>query len=229
MTRPQVRISTDAVWRLSARVRGALWRLQLGRCGRHLSVDVGTRIRNPSRVWLGDDCWLKERVILDGRSEREAGIVIGDRVVVRTGAYIDAYDKEGFVRIGNRAGIGQYVYIGGNGGVTIGDDVMISGHTYIVAARRYFDRAMDVPYREQGESRRGVVIGRNAWIAANCVILDGVSIGADTVIGAGSVVTKNMPSGVVAFGNPARVVREVPHRDIRSAEQAGQGEGVSQE
>ncbi|MCG6369200.1 DapH/DapD/GlmU-related protein, partial [Vibrio fluvialis] len=56
-------------------------------------------------------------------------------------------------------------------------------------------------------------IGRNVWIGANSVVLPGVTIGENSVIGAGSVVTKDIPSNVVAVGNPCRVVREIKERD----------------
>ena len=57
-----------------------------------------------------------------------------------------------------------------------------------------------------------VVIGKNCWIGAGAILLPGVKIGDHTVIGAGSVVTKDIPSGVVAVGNPCRVLREIgPH------------------
>lgn len=58
-----------------------------------------------------------------------------------------------------------------------------------------------------------VRIGRNCWIGAGAIILPGVTIGDDTVIGAGSVVTKDIPSGVVAVGNPCRVLREIGEHD----------------
>ena len=58
-----------------------------------------------------------------------------------------------------------------------------------------------------------VHIGRNCWIGAGVVIVPGVTIGDNVVIGAGSVVTKDIPSGVLAFGNPCRVVREIGEKD----------------
>ena len=58
-----------------------------------------------------------------------------------------------------------------------------------------------------------VHIGRNCWIGAGAIILPGVSIGDDTVIGAGSVVTRDIPAGVVAFGSPCRVQRKIDERD----------------
>ncbi len=58
-----------------------------------------------------------------------------------------------------------------------------------------------------------VHIGRNCWLGAGVVVLPGVTIGDNTVIGAGSIVTKDIPSGVVAVGNPCRVLREIGEHD----------------
>ncbi len=58
-----------------------------------------------------------------------------------------------------------------------------------------------------------VHIGKNCWIGANAVILPGITIGDNVVVGAGSVVTKDLPSNVVAVGNPCRVLREVSEHD----------------
>ncbi len=68
--------------------------------------------------------------------------------------------------------------------------------------------------REKGyQYNMPVRIGRRCWIGANAAILPGVTVGDDTVIGAGSVVTRDIPSGVVALGNPCRVLREAGARD----------------
>ena len=56
-------------------------------------------------------------------------------------------------------------------------------------------------------------IGNNVWIGAGAVILPGITIGDDSVIGAGSIVTKDIPAGVVAVGNPCRVLRPISDRD----------------
>lgn len=56
-------------------------------------------------------------------------------------------------------------------------------------------------------------IGRNCWLGAGVVVLPGVTIGDNTVVGAGSIVTKDLPSGVVAVGNPCRILREIGEHD----------------
>ena len=68
--------------------------------------------------------------------------------------------------------------------------------------------------REKGyQYNMPVRIGKRCWIGAGVLIMPGVAIGDDTVIGAGSVVTKDIPSGVVAVGNPCRILREVGEKD----------------
>lgn len=67
-----------------------------------------------------------------------------------------------------------------------------------------------VPRREGWESARPITLGDNVWLGAGAIVCPGVSIGEDTVVGAGAVVTRDLPAGVVAAGNPARVLREIP-------------------
>ena len=63
--------------------------------------------------------------------------------------------------------------------------------------------------RDKWEAARPIVVGDNVWLGGGVVVLPGVTIGTDTVVGAGSVVTRDLPAGVVAVGNPARVIRTV--------------------
>ncbi len=86
--------------------------------------------------------------------------------------------------------------------VTIGDRTQIGPGVQILAA----DHPRDAAARASGlEFGRPVRIGRNVWIGGGAIILPGVSIGDDALIGAGSVVTRDVPAGATAFGNPARI------------------------
>ncbi|MPQ45218.1 sugar O-acetyltransferase [Clostridium tarantellae] len=95
------------------------------------------------------------------------------------------------------------IFIGNN--VLIAPNVTISSGTHPINP--------DIR-RKQGQFNVPVNIGDNVWIGANSVILPGVTIGANSVIGAGSVVTKDIPSNVVAVGNPCKVLREINERDM---------------
>ena len=95
--------------------------------------------------------------------------------------------------------------------ITIGDDVLLAPNVGIYTAGHVLDPRLR---RETGaEFGQPVTIGNNVWVGANVTILPGVTIGADTVIGAGSVVTKDLPAGVLAVGNPCKVVRAFNQRD----------------
>ena len=73
---------------------------------------------------------------------------------------------------------------------------------------------IDPTLREKGlQYNMPVHIGRNCWLGAGVIVMPGVTIGDNTVIGAGSIVTRAIPSGVVAVGNPCRVLRTVGERD----------------
>lgn len=90
--------------------------------------------------------------------------------------------------------------------VTIGDNVLLAPNVGIYTATH----PLDDEVRASGlEMAYPITIGNRVWIGANAIILPGVTIGDNAVIGAGSVVTKDIPANVVAAGNPCRVLREI--------------------
>lgn len=90
--------------------------------------------------------------------------------------------------------------------VTFGDNVLLAPHVGIYTA----GHPLDIARRNAGlEYAYPVKIGNNVWIGANVSILPGVTIGDNTVIGAGSIVSKDIPAGVLAVGNPCRVIKEI--------------------
>jgi len=175
--------------------------VHLGRGG---FIDPTVTLRCPGRIHISDDCRLYHGAVLNGRTNCETGIYLGNGVKVHEYAYLDPYG--GFIYLEDNVLIGHHCVIAGHGGLRVGRDSMISGLTYIVPSNHVFARR-GIPYRLQGESRKGITIGANVWIGSNCVVLDGVSIGDNTVVGAGSVVSRSLPPDVVALGVPARVIR----------------------
>ncbi len=94
--------------------------------------------------------------------------------------------------------------------IYIGDSVMIGPNVTIATAGHPVDPELR---RKVAQFNIPVRIGNNVWIGAGAVILPGITIGDDSVIGAGSIVTKDIPAGVVAVGNPCRVLRPIGDRD----------------
>jgi maltose O-acetyltransferase len=90
--------------------------------------------------------------------------------------------------------------------VTIGDDVQIGPNVQLLTATHPLEPG---PRRDKWEAAQPIVIGDNVWLGGGVIVCPGVTIDADTVVGAGSVVTRDLPSGVVAVGSPARVIRDL--------------------
>lgn len=91
--------------------------------------------------------------------------------------------------------------------IRIGADTLIGPNVQLLTATHPLEPG---PRRDKLESAKPITIGQNVWIGGGAIIGPGVTIGDDSVIGAGAVVVKDVPAGVVAVGNPARVVRELP-------------------
>jgi len=88
---------------------------------------------------------------------------------------------------------------------------MVAAGTLMVASSHNFD-TLDQPYREQGEVSNGTKIGKNCWIGARCTILDGVELGDNVIVAAGSVVNKSWPKDLLIGGTPAKPIKQYDHK-----------------
>ncbi|PRH77319.1 transferase [Streptomyces solincola] len=91
------------------------------------------------------------------------------------------------------------------GGIEIGDEVMLGPDVSLISA----GHPLDPRQRRTGITKAPIRIGRNVWIGARATVLQGVDVGADAVVAAGAVVTRNVPAGTLVAGVPARVVRTI--------------------
>lgn len=115
-----------------------------------------------------------------------------------------------YCRIGHDTFINHNAYLMDCGGITIGHHCFIGPNCGMYTAIH----PMLAEERNSGlETAKPIVIGDNCWLGGNVTILPGVTIGAHSVIGAGSVVTKDIPDHVVAVGNPCRVLRKITEKD----------------
>lgn len=130
-----------------------------------------------------------------------------NRFVMNRGAYVEARSTvntwHGDVVLGEGSGIGIGTII--IGPVDVGANVAIAQNCFVSGINHEFKNGLQ-SFLETYSTKK-VVIGDSVWIGANCVILPGITIGSNSVIGAGSVVVKSIPPNSVAVGNPARVVK----------------------
>ena len=142
----------------------------------------------------------------------KGNLLIGDNVNIGAFSQViisTSFNNIGeFIKIGNNVGIGEYAYIGGGGGTTIGNDTIIGQYLSVHPENHnYADKSKLI--REQGVSRKGIRIGNDCWIGAKVTILDGVNLGDKCVVAAGSIVTKSFPNNSLIGGIPARLLKNI--------------------
>jgi acetyltransferase-like isoleucine patch superfamily enzyme len=115
------------------------------------------------------------------------------------------------IRIGNNVAINHGVFLLGHTGITIGDNVVLSARCMLVDGGLVLDNS--TPTADRAHTGAPIVLENGAWIGAAALILGGVTVGKNGVVGAGSVVTSDVPPNCVVAGNPARIIRRVPTRD----------------
>ena len=137
---------------------------------------------------------------------------IGKGTLLEPGCWITIAD-EGRVTIGEGCFLNKNTMIAAQNEVVVGDHVMFANGCFVSDAAHGYDRK-DIPVTWQGFTSKGPTrIGSNCWFGVNCVVNTGVTIGERCVIGANSVVTKDLPDGVIAAGVPAKVIREIEFRE----------------
>lgn len=153
-------------------------------------------------------------------AEKFGGLTIGDDSIVEASVICDR--EGGVVSIGARTFIGSSKIICASN-ITIGDDVLMSWGCHVVDhdshSLRWEHRSEDVKNWRHGKkiwdhvASRPVVVGNRSWIGFNCSILKGVTIGEGAVVGACSVVVRDVPPFSLVVGNPARTVRTLSGND----------------
>ena len=148
---------------------------------------------------------------------------VGEGVEVRPPVYVD-YGTS--ITIGARSFVNYGLVALDVASITIGEDVQIGPHVQLLTPTHPVEAG---PRRDKWEAAKPIVIGDNVWLGGGVIVLPGVRIGANTVVGAGSVVTKDLPPDVIAVGNPARSSARSTRPDRRAgALRAGPGDAQPQ-
>jgi len=146
-------------------------------------------------VELGEHCYVSPLAGLDPERFR-----LGPHCLVAAWAVL-----EGELTAGSHCSFNAHAVVRGR--VTFGNFVRIASHACVIGFEHVTDD-VERPIATQGIRRRGIAIGDDVWIGAGAQVLDGVRIGAHAVVGAGAVVTRDVPAYAVVVGNPAQVLRD---------------------
>jgi acetyltransferase-like isoleucine patch superfamily enzyme len=180
-------------------------------------------LRNANGIRFGKGVTLERGVIIDGLSRQL--ITLGENVVIGPYSILRASSPSNVgmgVRMGKNSAVDAYSFIGASGFVSIGENVIMGQHVAFHAENHNYERT-DIPIKEQGTRRMGIVIEDDCWVGSNVTFLDGAYVETGCVIGAGSVVRGRIPGYSVAVGIPARVTRS--RRSERLGELAAQVQG----
>ncbi len=172
---------------------------------RYPRVEKGCSFVHSSRIAVGSHVHIMAFAAV--RADAVGHIELNDRSTICNFSIVQS--SGGFIHIGERTSIGDFCNLFGQGGLTIGNDVMVASCVQIVANSHTFDD-LEKPISEQPCRAQGIQIDDEVWIGTNVVILDGVHIGKGAVIGAGSVVNKDVEAYAIVAGVPARLLRYRP-------------------
>ena len=169
--------------RIGRVIRRALLSTLFNKLGSGLTMDVGCDIKGFRNISIGNKCSLDKRSMLYAISGGR--ITIGNNLSMNYNSCINASDE---------------------GSIEIGNDVLIAQNVVIRASNHDF-RYLDITINKQGHKPGKIVIEENCWIGASVVILPNVVIGKNSIVGAGSVVTRDVAANSIVAGVPAKLIK----------------------
>ena len=184
-------------------LRNIIYRFIFGKVGKSVYIQPHVRFIGIDTIEIGDSVRIYSGSYISNKGSR---IHFNNSVSIDHGVDIRAYDQpDGDITIGEHTYIGPYVCMAGPGFIKIGKDCMIASHSSLYANNHIFADPNKL-FREQGISTLGIVIEDDCWVGTGVRVLDGVTIGKGSVIGAGAVVSRDIPSYSIAVGVPAKVI-----------------------
>ena len=190
-------------------LRGIFLRLFVKEVHGLFLVGKGIKINHCSHIRCGKNVKFEDYVEIQGLCSE--GLRFGDNVTISRGVMIrpSSYyggDLGAGLIVGDNSSIGPYGYIGCSGKITIGNNVMFGPKCSLFAENHVFSDTTQT-IKNQGVKQIGITIEDDCWIGSNVVILDGVTIGKGSVIGAGTLITKDVPPGSIIVDKRNKIIK----------------------
>lgn len=185
-------------------LRARAYRTVLGAIGPGCLIEQHVRLLVPRQVFLGERVMIGEGSFLDAHNA-QGRIELQDDVWLSRGCLL--VTAETAICIESRAYIGHRCLFYGHGGIRVGRNALLANDVQLICGNHTFARR-DIPLRDQPGVEKPIVIEEDVWLAASAIVLGGVTVGKGAVVGAGAVVTHDLPPYCIARGVPARVVGE---------------------
>ena len=185
-------------------LRMKLYPKLLGKVGRNVMFGQNVVLRHPHKIFIGDNVVIDDNCVLDAKGDSNKGLFIGNGVLIGRNTILSC--KNGDIHLDDHVNIGFNCEVFSASNVSLGKNNLIAAYCYIIGGTHRMDRLDAAPLEQQRVSK-GIVMEDNLWLGAGVKVMDGVTIGHDSVIGTSAVVTNDIPAYSVAVGIPARVVR----------------------
>jgi acetyltransferase-like isoleucine patch superfamily enzyme len=186
-------------------LRRMLYPLVLSSMGRNISIGRNVTIRGSSMISIGNNVMIDDNCVIDARGEG-CRIEIEDDVLVSGGTVIRA--RNGRLRVGRGSSIGRNCLLGTDHRLEVGEEVLVGAYTYLCAGGLHRFNGSELSVLCQGvDQSKGITVGDGVWLGARVTLLDGVTVGRGSVIGAHSLVNRDIAEKMIAHGSPARVTR----------------------
>lgn len=178
-------------------------------CGKGVLFGRNLVLRHARKIVLGDGVVLDDEVVLDAKGTDNEGMVLGDGVYVGRRSIL--YCKNGNMRLGPKVNVSSNCQFFSANELEVGAGTVVAAYVYLLSGGQYEVSGKAAPFAEQsGRVIRGPTrIGENNWLGAGVVVVDGAQTGRHVVIGAGAVVTGEIPSDSLAVGIPAKVKQSI--------------------
>lgn len=194
--------------KLRSLFRGFILKVSLKKSKGLIFVGKRCKISYRNKISFGRTTIIGDNVVINALSKN--GIITGDNLSIASNTIIECTGVlrnlgDGLI-IGNNVGIAQNCFIQVRGKIQIGNNVIFGPNVSIFSENHNFSE-LDIPINLQGESRKGIKINDGVWIGTRAIILDGVSLGENSIIAAGSVINKDVPPFSIVGGVPAKVLK----------------------
>jgi acetyltransferase-like isoleucine patch superfamily enzyme len=186
-------------------LRKFFYRRLIGTCGSGVVFGRNVTIRHPARIHIGSNVIIDDNVVLDAKGGGD-GITLGDNVMIARNTILSC--KGGSIKIGDNTNIGMNCLFQSESAVDVGPNIVMASYCYLVGGGNHGMDRTDIPIIQQPPvSRGGITIEENCWLGARATVIDGVTVGRDSVLGAGAVAIRDVPEFSVAAGIPAKVIK----------------------
>ena len=189
-------------------LRKALYPSILGEVGANVIFGQGVTIRHGEKINIGEGVIIDDGAVLDAKGGSNTGIDIGDNSIISRNVVLSC--KNGDIAIGSdcTVGINTLVHAMEASNVLIGDYVLIGAFCYFIGSGPYGTESLEMPFKKQGMvPKGGISIADNVWFGSHVQVLDGVDVSSGSIIGASTVVNKDVGEFDVVAGIPMKVLK----------------------